>query len=181
MKNINWNDVEEAKEFSRLPVGGYICGIVRVEDFPDKEYLRIEYDIADGEFKNYYREQQQKFPDWNWGGVLIRSYKEKAQPFFKAFLTSVEKSNSGYKFGNDENTLSRKMVGLVLGEEEYSKSKGGIGTRLYVAEVHSTQAIKDGKFEIPKLKTLSGSAAPATTNSSGFQEIDGLSDEDLPF
>jgi hypothetical protein len=183
MKNIDWNSVQEAQEFSRLPVGGYICGIVRVEDVPEKEYLRIEYDIADGQFKNYYRQQAQRNPDWKWGGVLIRSYKETAQPFFKAFITSVEKSNAGYKFSNDENTLVRKLVGLVLGEEEYQKQNGDIATRLYVAQVHSVDAIKKGEFKVPELKKLSGSATPApayaTGNTSDFQEIP--SDDDLPF
>lgn len=178
MKNIDWNNVQEAEEFQRLLSGGYICGIVRVEDVPEKEYLRIEYDIADGEFKNYYRQQAQRNPDWNWGGVLIRSYKEKALPFFKAFLTAVEKSNTGFKFNNDEKTLVRKLVGLVLAEEEYQKQNGDIGTRLYVAQVHTVDAIRKGKFEVPKLKKLSGSAAPVTNE---FQTIPAVSDEDLPF
>ena len=41
MKKINWKNVEEAKEFEKLPAGGYICGITAVEDVPEKEYLRI--------------------------------------------------------------------------------------------------------------------------------------------
>lgn len=175
MKNINLDDVQEAREFSRLPIGGYICGIVRVEDVPEKEYLRVEYDIAEGDFKNYYRQQAQRNPDWNWGGVLIRSYKEKALPFFKAFTTAVEKSNTGYKFDSDEKKLVRKMVGLVLGEEEYTKQSGDIGTRLYVASVHSVESIKEGKFKVPELKRLSGGSASSTNE---FQTV---SDEDLPF
>lgn len=178
MKNIDWNNVQEAQEFQRLPAGGYICGIVRVEDVPEKEYLRIEYDIAEGKFKNYYRQQAQRNPDWNWGGVLIRSYKEKALPFFKAFLKSVEKSNQGFKFNNDEKTLVRKLVGLVLAEEEYQKSNGDIGTRLYVAQVHSVGAIRDGEFKVPELKKFSGSVAPETNASYEFQTV---SDQDLPF
>lgn len=175
MKNINLDEVQEAQEFSRLPIGGYICGIVRAEDIPEKEYLRIEYDIAEGEFKNYYRQQSQRNPDWNWGGVLIRSYKDKALPFFKAFTTAVEKSNSGYKFDSDEKKLARKMVGLVLGEEEYTKQSGDIGTRLYVASVHSVESIKAGKFKVPELKRLSDSSASSTND---FQTV---SDDDLPF
>lgn len=178
MKKIDWNNVQEAEEFQRLPAGGYICGIVRVEDVPEKEYLRIEYDIADGEFKNYYRQQAQRNPDWNWGGVLIRSYKEKALPFFKAFLTAVEKSNTGFKFNNDEKTLVRKLVGLVLAEEEYQKKNGDIGTRLYVAQVHSIDTIKNGEFKVPELKKFSGSSAQATN---GLNEFQVVSDADLPF
>ena len=178
MKHIDLNDVQEATEFQALPVGGYICGIVRVEDLPDKEYLRIEYDIADGKYKNYYRDQIQRNPDWHWGGVLIRSYKEKALPFFKAFVTSVEKSNAGYKFSDDEKTLVRKFVGLVLAEEEYTKNNGDVGKRLYVASVHSVDAIKKGKFKVPELKRLAG-AAPAATQQGSFENLP--DEDDLPF
>ena len=52
MKKIDWNNVEEAKD-GRLPAGGYICGITSVEDVANSEYLRFEYDIAEGEYKNY--------------------------------------------------------------------------------------------------------------------------------
>ena len=37
----DWSRVEEAKEFEMLPSGGYVCQILRVEDVPDKEYLKI--------------------------------------------------------------------------------------------------------------------------------------------
>lgn len=179
MKAIDWNNVQEAQDFPSLPVGGYVCGIVRVEDLPEKEYLRVEYDIADGQYKNFYRNQQQRNPDWHWGGVLIRSYKEKALPFFKAFLTSVEKSNSGYKFNNDEKTLVRKLVGLVLGEEEYTKNNGDTGKRLYVASVHSVDAIKKGDFKVPELKKLSGGTAQNSSRTGDFQLLP--DDDDLPF
>ena len=133
MKNINWNNVQEATD-ARLTAGGYVCGILRAEDVPDKEYLRIEFDIAEGPYKNYFRDLRDRLnlPQWPAGGVLIRSYKEKAQPYFKAFLTSVQNSNPGYTFNNDEATLSRKLVGMVLGEEEYEYN-GQIKTRLRVS------------------------------------------------
>ena len=179
MKAINLNDVQEAQDFPSLPVGGYICGIVRAEDVPEKEYLRIEYDIADGKFKNFYRDQIQRNPDWHWGGTLIRSYKEKALPFFKAFVTSVERSNAGYKFNCDEKTLVRKLVGLVLAEEEYTKNNGDVGKRLYVASVHSVDAIKAGEFKVPELKKLPGSAAHVSSSTGDFQSLP--DDDDLPF
>ena len=55
MKNIDWQNVEEVKEYVRVAPGGYVCVITAVEDVPDKEYLRIEYDIAEGENKGYYK------------------------------------------------------------------------------------------------------------------------------
>ena len=43
MKNINWNDVQEATERRDLPVGGYVAGICKATDEPAKERLNIEW------------------------------------------------------------------------------------------------------------------------------------------
>ena len=46
MKKINnWDNVQEYVSFKN-PVGGFICEIKAVEDVPDKEYLKISYDIC---------------------------------------------------------------------------------------------------------------------------------------
>lgn len=175
MKNIDWNSVQEASDDRLLP-GGYVCGIIRAEDVPDKEYLRIEFDIAEGPFKNYFRSLRDRLglDSWPRGGVLIRSYKPKAQPFFKSFLTAVQASNAGYTFRNDETTLARKMVGLVLGEEEYEYN-GEVKTRLRVSSVRSVKAIREGDFKVPDKKLLD---RPVTA-SNEFTPI--ADDEDLPF
>ena len=152
MKNINWNEVEEAKEFPKVEPGGYVCGITAVEDLPDKEYLRIEYDIAEGEHRNYYRELYMS--KGFWGASFIKSYKETARPFFKAFKTAVENSNPGYVFNNDEKTLVRKYVGLVLAKEEYKANDGTVKERLYVDQIHSIDKIRKGEYTVPELKKL---------------------------
>jgi len=81
-------------------------------------------------------------------------------------------------------------MGVILGEEEYRKNNGEIGTRLYVNQVRSIQAIQDGTFNVPELKKLAGQFAsidysthagfPAGSKSSDFAKIDD-SDYDLPF
>lgn len=175
MKNIDWNEVEEVKEYERLSAGGYICGITAVQDVEEKEYLKIEYDVVDGKFKDYFKNLYEA--KGFWGGSFIKSYKQKALPFFKAFISAVEKSNSSYSFKNDEKTLRGKFVGLVLGEEEYAANDGQIKTRLYVADVHSTDKIKSGEFRIPTIKTL----APTQNTTSLFTESVEIDDDDLPW
>lgn len=178
MRPINLSEVEEAQDFEKVTPGGYICGITAIEDVAEKEYLRIEYDIADGKLKNFYNKlyNSQGF----WGGNFIRSYKAKALPFFKGFITAVEKSNSGYKWNNDEKTLVRKLVGLVLAEEEYRSNKGELKTRLYVAAVKSIDKIKSGDYKVPDLKKLDGSVAASTSaDLSAFEEESG--EKSCPF
>lgn len=175
MKPINnWEKVKASDDFERLPAGGYVCEIVSAVDNADKEYLHIEYDIAEGDHKDYWKNTADRF-GW-WGGDFYRSYKDSALGMFKGFTNAVEGSNDGYKWDWKEKTLEGKMVGLVLGEEEYVKNDGSVGTRLKVRSVKTVQDIKDGRFRIPQIKKLDDSktadAAPA-----GFVQ----SDDDLPF
>lgn len=181
MKNLNLDKVQEATEGIKLVAGGYVCGIVAVSDNEEKEYLDINFDIVEGDFKGYYKALNERFGDW-WGGRLIRSYKEAALPFFKAFITAVEKSNSGYTFKEEEfQKLKGKKLGLVLSEEEYEGKDGSIKTRLYVSAVHSIEAIKNGKFEVKPLKTLeSDTKYPVKGNTSETVKLE-ESDDDYPF
>ena len=47
-----------------------------------------------------------------------------------------------------------KRFGVVLGEEEYQRTMGTIGKRLYVAQCRSIQAIQKGRLHHPDLKRL---------------------------
>lgn len=180
MRKTNWSEVEDAKEYPKVTPGGYNCIITSVEDVEAKEYLKLEYDITDGEFKGYYRDlyTAKSF----WGASFIKSYKEKAMPFFKAMLTALENSNPKFKvadFGDDPSKLRGLKVGLVLGEEEYKAKDGTIKTRLYVAEVRSIDIIKKNDFEVPNKKMLSQSdvqAQPVIKK----EDFD-TDDDDLPY
>ena len=46
MKSIDLSNVQEFSRFKN-PVGGFVCVIKSVEDVPEKEYLKIGYDIAE--------------------------------------------------------------------------------------------------------------------------------------
>jgi hypothetical protein len=184
MKRIeNYETVQASSgEFARPAAGGYICKIIDVEDVPmdantgKGDYLRIEYDIADGEFKGYYKEQ---FDRWggNWNASFIRSYKEKAIGMLKHFTNCVEQSNAGYEWDWNEKGLIGKVVGLVLGEEDYKNSMGDIKTKLVVSQIKTVEEIKNGDFKVPAPKKLQ----PETTSSDfdAFEEI--KTDDTLPF
>lgn len=178
MKAIDLSRVESAEVRRQLPAGGYVCGITRVEDVPAREYLLVEFDIAEGEHKNHYRQQQEQRGFW--GGKLYKSYKEKALPFFKAFVTAVERSNAGYVWDNDEQSLKRKLVGLVLAEEEYRKTDGRVGVRLYAAQVTDADRIRCGDYTVPPCKRLDGEAMPLSPAAASVPTEE-LWDDELPF
>lgn len=187
MKAINnFENVQAVSgEFSKPTAGGYIISILTVEDVPlnsqtgKGDYLKIYYDIADGEFENYYTDISIRFG----GGYytsFIRSYKEKAIGMFKHFINCLEESNAGYKWNWDEKSLEGRYVGAVLGEEQYRKKDGSLGVRLYVKDIKTVQQIKNGDYEIPEMKkikldTITYDPYP-TPN---FEDIDSM--DDLPF
>lgn len=177
MRKVNWNDVQDAPEFDNPIPGAYIAGICNIQDNEEKECLKIEWDFADGEYKGNNRDTFDRAGFWPI--TLYRSYKPSALPYFKAFKTAVEESNPGYHF--DEENLSGligKRFGVILGEEEYKKNDGSVGTRLYVSATKSLRAIRDGDFKIPAKKTLEqkaagsgGSTAAATQSFNSFSPL----------
>ena len=149
---------ENGGAFKRVPDGAYIVGVKKVEDVSDKEFLRLELDICKGEYKNWYQQQydadNRETKYWPRDGVLVRSYKEKALPFFKGFITAVTKSNPKFEWKWNEQDLKNKVFGVVVGTEEYLKKNGGVGTRPYIDSVHSVEAIEKGDYTVPDVKKL---------------------------
>ena len=57
MRKINFNEVEAAAEgssYQQLPAGAYVCSITSMDDFADREYVRMTVDIIQGEHANYF-------------------------------------------------------------------------------------------------------------------------------
>lgn len=166
MKPIQgWENVKATGDFESLKPGGYVAIIKFVEDDAKKEYLKIQYDIHEGEFKDYYKDlyDSRNF----WGGNLYRSYKDTAAGMFKAFTTAVEASNPRYTWDWNERGLINKLVGIVLQEEEYiptqGENAGKVKTRLIVSDIKSVEEIRMGKFKVKDKKTLSPNSSSATT------------------
>lgn len=180
MKAINLENVQEAGSTTQLKAGGYVCKYTNVSDVADKEYLYMEFDVAEGENKGYFKELNDRAGFW--AGKCYRSYKENALPMFKRMCSAVSKSNPGFIFDGgaqnaDESTLVGKTIGIVLGEEEYEKNNGEIGTRLYVQYECDAEKIRKGDFKVPELKKVN---RPVNIDS-GFVNVPEGADEELPF
>jgi len=180
-------------ESQALPAGGYICKIIKAQETTStsgRPMLAILFDIVEGEFKDYFRDQydrvKQSNPDAKWGGVFRQLTDGTSTPFFKGMITSIEVSNSGYKWNWDEKTLSGKLFGGVFGREQYANGTGELRWATKCQSIRSVEAIRKG-VEIPADKYLpstSGTQSPAVPSYSNgavgdFQAIS--SDDDLPF
>lgn len=173
MKAIsNFDKIQENGSFEKLPVGGYIVKILAVDDVPEKEYLKIFFDINEGEKKGFFtkafKEDTRAEKKWPNAGSFIRSYKEKALPMFKGFTNAIENSNKGYSWNFDEKSLVNKVVGLVIGEEEYLNQKGQVRKRTYVSAVRSVDTIKKGDFTVPEIKKLDATKVSSQTKQDDF-------------
>ena len=176
MKKIeNYENIRDFSDVS-LPVGPQPCKITDVIDHPDKSYLEVRFDIDSGEFKGFYKNMFEK--NGSWRGTIIRSYKESALGFFKAFITAVEKSNTNYSWlANDwnEKSLIGKYVIVNFREEEYLAENNEIKTSIKPFEFRSIQAWKEGKIQTPKKLEIERNTI---TESSTLPDI---SDEDVPW
>ena len=187
MKKVDMSNVREPGENRRPPAGAYICQIIKAEDNPDKEYLIVTYDIAEGEYKGYYGGLREEHPDWTSVGRYFKSYKTKALPMFKRFCSAISKSNGAFVFdgsnaNSDESTLKGRLVGLVFQEEEYYSNSGDKRTRLVVSKEFPIDKLAEQK--IPPVKRLEEEPAKqeAATSPDGFINIpEGMADDGVPF
>lgn len=155
----NWNNVEPIKEGGRrrLPAGGYIARIKTVTKDEPRQFLKIEYDISEGEWTGYYADLNERAHFW--GGTFVRSYKLSAAGFFRGFLEAVQDSNPGVKLISEtgsveEQQLVGKEIGLILGEEEYEANDGTVKTKLRVRAAVPSDRIRSGDFTVPEPKKL---------------------------
>lgn len=174
MKKIDMTNVQEAGEFTTLPAGAYICIIRNVEDVEDKEYLKVTYDIADGEFKGYYDDIRSNHPDWEWSGAYVKSYKTKALPMFKRFCSAISKSNGNFIFdggavNSDEKSLIGKKLGIVLREEEYYSNSGDKKTRLIVHREFPIDQLSAQK--VPDIKRLPEEKPQAEFTAANMEKV----------
>lgn len=157
MKKISgYENVQATGDTQRPGAGGYVVVITSVEDNPDREYLCVEFDIAEGPFAGYCSETFGRFGNWPALGKTYRSYKEKALGMFKSFTKAIEDSpeNAGYAWDWNEQELVGKQFGAVLGIEEYEGNDGSVREGLKLARCVPTGKIRSGEFRIPEPKRL---------------------------
>lgn len=168
-------------EYEVLKAGGYKCIIKKVEcnsTSNGKEYLKISFDIAEGENKEYYKNKylNDQRPEKKWSGVwtlFTEGYEAgSTNPKFKGFITSIEESNKGYNFDWNEKGLENKKVGLVFREEEFEGQDGII--HIAVKPFYAVSYDKAEEAKIPEIKR-----AKIKENEVSDFTID--SSDDLPF
>ena len=176
------------EQYEQLPPGLYYFKFCQVKDEPDKEYLYMEYDIAEGDHKGYFERLSNRAGFW--GGNLRLYYTSKAENIFKRALKAINTANGTYEFNPfddgknaDEKTLIGKNFWAVIHEVEYEKANGEIGSRM---SVESTAFISDkkgreGNFNKKLLDKVVRKSNATSTNSTDVPDFLDSSSVDNPF
>ena len=167
--NMDLWETTEAKEFGEyenLELGGHEIVILDAREhkseFSGNISLKISVDISGndkqkGFFKKQYDENTSADKKWPTGAVKYLSLKDEQLGYLKGFITSLEKSNPGFKFnkkGTWEQLKNLKLAGQ-FGLEEYKKQDGTTGTATKLVQFRSLDKLKE--IKIPKVKKLDGS------------------------
>jgi len=191
----NWDSIQIVTSIKKLPVGAYVCRIkqANVEETDYGMRLAIAFDISDGEYAGYFQKEFDSNPAniKKWKGVL-RQFLPKNDgsdkdgwsiAALKALITSIENSNSGYKWNWDEQTLRGKMVGITFRNEEWEYETNGElkhGWSVKPFRACSVNSVEDGTAYIPKDKPLKNRATTAPTSAPVFNSYE-EEESDFPF
>ena len=171
----NWENISATTMNDRMPAGGYVCVIKKCTDNPDRQCLTFEVDVVEGPWKNYAADTSERAGFWPLD--FVKSYKPKAQGFFKAMIEAIAQTNSGFVWDWNEKKLIGKGVGIVFREEEYEGRDGKVKTRLKPFEFKTANEIRQGDFTVPERKAIDHVTASATFTELPDDEDDGT----LPF
>ena len=189
-KPNNWNEVQEFTDRQKLPLGAYVCKVkqCKVVDTNYGSQLALLFDISEGEYAGYFQKDYDgnTAQDKKWRGLLRvwlpkddgSENDEMTKRSFKGMTTSFEKSNPGYAWDWNENSLVGKTVGILFRNEEWEyNGKSGWAVRPFRAI--SADTVRNDEYTLPKDKPLKNkqTAAPANPNN-GYTEVE---DEELPF
>jgi len=140
----NWDTIQVHSE-RKPPSGCYIMQIINATVGMTKNndtILRLELDIAEGEYKNYYTDISASYNK----NLLLKfgqlCEKESSIPYFKNIITDIEQSNMGFKFNFNCNSLRGKYIGAYTFYEVYKTNEGQIREAMKIDKFVSIDQVR---------------------------------------
>ena len=190
MKAFNGLEIKKSASASEpLPAGGYVAKILnaKVEEYSWGEVLVISFDIAEGEYKDFFSKQYKENTreDKKWKGNFRLTVPQESNQYFDSqkrtfgnAIWAIEESNPSFKWAWDENALKGKMVGVLFRNYEYDV-EGRHGWSTECCTFVSVEDVQTGNFKQPKDKPLRNKTVNNATESN-FSDLDEVESE-LPF
>lgn len=172
MPAIDRNEYENAQEtgggggFAQVMPGAYVLRIqaVRtvgtdyngkpVDYINDKQYVKLVYDIDEGEHAGHYSDQYFAGEDRDYAHVHYLSFKNMG--YFKKQMRALEESNPSWKplddFEKDNwGAFIGKRFGAVLDGEVDTNDRGYDRWKLSVGDICSVKDVHDGTAREPRI------------------------------
>lgn len=181
MPKVDFSKVEESSGsgFQQLPEGAYILRIERIEPHEDRQYIFVEWDVADGEWKGW--AGGSNFPphdvvSWKNGSALSMA---------KHKLHILSDDNPGFDaeraFQDDDwRAFEGKVFGAVIRRRLYTKKDGTDGEGIEIGTWKHVGDIRRGDWKPmrPRDSRDTSQPKPAETPAQGAND---LYDSDIPF
>ena len=190
MKAFNGLEIKKSVSASEpLPAGGYVAKILnaKVETYDWGEKLCISFDIAEGEYKDFFSKQYKENTreDKKWKGNFRLTVPQESNQYFDSqkrtfgnAIWAIEESNPGYHWDWNEAALKGKMVGVLFRNYEYDVD-GRQGWSTECCTFVSVEDVRTGNFKHPKDKPLRNKTANNAIESN-FSALDEV-ESGLPF
>lgn len=181
------------KSFQPLPKGAYVVKIKGVEREKNRsgsgEHLTIAFDIAEGEYKDFYQNlfdnNSNENKKWSYDALFYLTIpddnsKSYVMDNWNTFFADLEDSNNGYVFGGDHKALKGKIIGGRFHIEQ-SEYNGKIYNHTRMRWTAVADDVRSGSFGgLPEDKLISKPQTSIPTDSEGFMKI-ATDPEDVPF
>ena len=168
MKQFNL-EIKRSITNEPLQAGGYVAKILNAEvkEYDWGEVLIFSFDIAEGDFKDFFAKQYQANTneDKKWKGTFRLTVPQENNQYFenqkRAFgnaLACIEESNSGYHWNWNEAELKGKLVGVLFRNKEW-EINGSTGWTTECCTFANVEEIRTNTYKMPKDKPLANKSA----------------------
>ena len=141
-KPSNYDQINENGLTRKLPMGGYVCIIRKIEDNEKEKYITVDYDVVEGEYKSIAVDAYEAIGKWIHNFRVY--YTDKSLWRFKRFISRVEQTNTGFEFDwNNVQCLVNRGIGLVIGYRQYWGKDGSLKEGLDVQDFCTATDVRE--------------------------------------
>lgn len=190
-----YDRTKRRRNFQQLPKGAYVLKILYAKEEPNRNgsgtHLVVSYDIAEGEFKDYflnlYNSREGEDKKWPADGqyyLTVPSDNVEAYVWtnWNSFFADLEDSNNGFVFGGDPAQLKGKLIGGKFAniQSEYNGTVYDHIRMRWTCVAEDVRQDKAGKM--PNDRLIQATAArPEFPASEDFVSVPEGYDDELPF
>lgn len=182
------------KSFELLPKGAYVVKIMSAKEdtWPSGgKCIKIAFDIAEGEHKDFYRQQfdasSNEDKQWSFDAIFNLDIpddnsKEYVWNKYNTFFADLEDSNNGFVFSGDLKSLAGKVIGgkFALRQTEKNGNVYDHTKLMWTCVADDVRNGRAGKMPADKLVSAPTTPMSAIEAASGFMAVPETDDE-IPF